>query len=413
MNLNRRDFLLTTSGLLLAPTMGRTQEQAIPLSLPKNAKYASYDTAVIQAMQEYNIPGCAISVLHAGQLVYKQGYGYADLASRQGVTNKSLFRIASLSKFITGMAIHLLIQDGAISLDTCVYDYLKLEPFKVVTPFDERIKKITIRHLLHMRSGMNPGCGEIPQREWKAQGLTIPYSQQDAVRWAFAQSLDSEPGQTFAYNNGGFVVLGEVVRKASKTSYLDFVNTRICAPLRVEPFKEAKWRQEERLRGEVAYYERRQIPGPSLYPEDHGKIVDPPYGAYAAFHLPAAGGLVCNLDTLTAIVSYLGRPSLAGKPILSNASFARMMEKPVAGPVNDGGEPNQFYSCGLYFNMDGNGRVAGIWHGGSLQGAASAISWNIAGYCLVVMANANAVGGDQHYGFKVVGKMREAEKQLR
>ena len=89
-----------------------------------------------------------------------------------------------------------------------------------------------------------------------------------------------------------------------------------------------------------------------------------------------------------------------------------MLENPVPGAVKDG-DPNTYYSCGLFFNFDNNERVFGVWHGGSLQGAASFISWNINGYCLVGMVNANGVEDKQHYGFKVVDKMREAEKLIR
>ena len=268
-------------------------------------------------MQEFNIPGRAVSVLRDGEVLYKQGYGYANSETKQPVTNKSLIRIASLSKFITGMAINLLIQDGTISMDTKVFAYLKLEPFNVATPFDERVKKITVRHLLHMRSGMNLGCGEIPRDHWQKLGMSIPYSQQDAVRWAFAQPMEAEPGVTFGYNNGGFMVLGEMVRKASGMTYLEFVNTRICDPLRIEHFREARWRREDQYPGEVTYYERNLKPGPSLLPEDHGKVVEPPYGAYTAGYAPYGGRWIGVQPRYTDQDSVLSRsPNSRGKTFL-------------------------------------------------------------------------------------------------
>src|SRR5258705_11524280 len=100
-------------------------------------------------------PGCAVSVIKDGQIVYKRGYGMADLDHDIPITPQTVFHVASISKQFTAASIILLAQEGKISLDDEVRKYVpELPDFGM---------PITIRHLIHHSSGLRD--------QWELLGL--------------------------------------------------------------------------------------------------------------------------------------------------------------------------------------------------------------------------------------------------
>ena len=117
-------------------------------------RMASFDRMMRKFMEKHRVPGAALAVTDGGRLVYARGYGYADVATKEKVTPTSLFRIASLSKQITAVAILRLVEQKRLSLNDKVFDILKYEPhLEEGAEFDERQQAITIRHLLEHRGG--------------------------------------------------------------------------------------------------------------------------------------------------------------------------------------------------------------------------------------------------------------------
>jgi CubicO group peptidase (beta-lactamase class C family) len=99
-------------------------------------------------------PGCALSVMQDSQMIYKRGYGMADLDHDVPITPETIFHVASISKQFTAAAIVLLAQDGKLSLDDDVHKYIpELPDFGA---------PITIRHLIHHTSGCD---------QWSLLGL--------------------------------------------------------------------------------------------------------------------------------------------------------------------------------------------------------------------------------------------------
>jgi CubicO group peptidase (beta-lactamase class C family) len=100
-------------------------------------------------------PGCALAVFKNARIVYKRGYGMADLDHDVPIRPESVFHVASISKQFTATAIVLLVQEGKISLDDDVRKYIpELPDFGT---------KITIRHLIHHTSGLRD--------QWSLLGL--------------------------------------------------------------------------------------------------------------------------------------------------------------------------------------------------------------------------------------------------
>src|SRR5207245_145896 len=102
----------------------------------------------------HSIAGGQLAIVKGGKLVYAKSYGMADRSTQEPVTNRSLFRIASVSKPITALAIMKLVQDGKFTLDQPFFPILDLSiPLKPGQQIDPRFRKITIRKLLEHRGG--------------------------------------------------------------------------------------------------------------------------------------------------------------------------------------------------------------------------------------------------------------------
>ena len=167
-------------------------------------------------------PGLALAVVRDGKIVYRKGYGQANLEYGVPNTPATVFHAASLSKQFTAFAIHLLAQEGRLSLDDPVKKYLPELQVEANPP-------ITIRHLLHHTSGLRD--------QWDLltlAGLRLDDGITDndilGLLWQQKQ-LNFAPGQDFLYSNSGYSLLGLIVRRVSGQSLAAFTQERIFTPL--------------------------------------------------------------------------------------------------------------------------------------------------------------------------------------
>src|SRR2546421_2476603 len=115
---------------------------------------AAFDHEIEAFMRDRNVPGGALAVVKDGRLVYARGYGWADSESRTSVKADSLFRIASVSKPITAVAVLKLVQEGRVKVEARALDLVDSQPFlETGKKADERLKTITVRHLLQHTGG--------------------------------------------------------------------------------------------------------------------------------------------------------------------------------------------------------------------------------------------------------------------
>ena len=130
--------------LFLLILCGRSAAQTQPQPLPSNVN-AQVDK-VFEKWDKSDSPGCALGVYRDGEIVYKHGYGMANLNDDVPITPATVFHVASMSKQFMAASIVLLAQQGKLSLDDDVRKYIPELP-----DFGERI---TIRHLVHHTSGL-------------------------------------------------------------------------------------------------------------------------------------------------------------------------------------------------------------------------------------------------------------------
>jgi D-alanyl-D-alanine carboxypeptidase len=119
MNFRKTVFTITMAGCFIC-AIPRNQVQPGHQTLPMDS-IPQVDTVVARFMKKYDVPGMSIAIAKDGKLVYAKGYGYANKATGEKVTPSHLFRIASVSKPITAVAVLQLVETGRLSLDAKVF----------------------------------------------------------------------------------------------------------------------------------------------------------------------------------------------------------------------------------------------------------------------------------------------------
>jgi CubicO group peptidase (beta-lactamase class C family) len=218
------------------------------------------DAKVMSFLDKYDIPGAAAAVAYQGRLVYARGFGYADEEAKEAVQPGSLFRLASVSKTVTGMALSKLVEDGLVSLEDKVFgpDGI-LNDAQYQTIGDARVLDMKVWHLLTHTSGFHGETEGDPQFEQvkiaRALGVAPPASHSDVISYVLANDdLEFAPGTQYLYSNVGYNVLGRIVEKRTGMTYEEYVRS-LLAQIGVSDMYIAGSLQDERRSGEVKYYD--------------------------------------------------------------------------------------------------------------------------------------------------------------
>jgi CubicO group peptidase (beta-lactamase class C family) len=180
---------------------------------------------VDKVFEKYNrtdSPGCAVGVYKDGTILYKHGYGMANLNDDVTITPQTVFHVASMSKQFTAASILLLQQQGKLSIDDDVHKYIPELP-----DFGEHI---TLRHLMHHTSGMRDQWSLLELAGWRYSQDLITDDDVMSVL-VHQKALNFKPGEKYMYSNTGFTLLAIVVKRVSGTSFREFTDKNIFQPL--------------------------------------------------------------------------------------------------------------------------------------------------------------------------------------
>ncbi len=165
-------------------------------------------------------PGMSVIVIRDGKVLFKRAYGLADVEAGTPNTTGTTFRLASISKQFTAMAILMLMERGRLRLDSHLSDFFP--------DFPEYGREITIRHLLTHTAGLPDYVALIPG------GQKEQLNDQDALHLLEQQKSGSfPPGTRFEYSNSGYVLLGLIVARASGEPFARFLQKNIFQPLQM------------------------------------------------------------------------------------------------------------------------------------------------------------------------------------
>ncbi len=303
-----------------------------------------------EKMGETRLPGLSVAAVQGGEVVWHGAFGFRDLERGLPTTPATLYGIGSITKSFTALAVMQLAEEGKLSLDSPVREYI---PEFELRPLGEEVR---IRHLLTHSSGIPALAYAEALIRWvtEADGKWLPIGGQkdflifmsDAGDWAVAR-----PGERWFYLNEGYALLGAVIEACSGLPYQDYVRRRILEPLGMERSFFRKEEVDADRDAAVPYIitrEGKQLP--SRYP----------YGP-----ISSDGGLISNvLDLARYVLLYLGRGSFGGKRLLSQDSVEEM-ERPWIPLPYSGAFGKESYGYGLQITANFLGRKL-VGHGGSV-----------------------------------------------
>lgn len=179
------------------------------------------DEVVKASIKQQYIPGLALAIIQKGCTLEMRGYGLANLEHNVLVTPETVFELGSITKPFTALAISHLVEQGKITLDDKISDYLAALP--------DSWNSITIWHLLTHTSGIADYFSAIDASQ---SSLWQPhYLNKKIIEVVADLPLKFQPGEDAEYCNTGFVLLGFLLEEISNKTYADFIQEVICEPL--------------------------------------------------------------------------------------------------------------------------------------------------------------------------------------
>lgn len=166
-------------------------------------------------------PGCALAIVKDGRILYKRGYGMANLEHGVPISASTVMDTASISKQFTAMCVLLLAEQGKLTLDDDIRKYLP------EMPRYENV--ITIRHLIHHTSGIREYVALMKLAGMRDDDYYTDGELLDML--ARQKNLNFKPGDQFSYSNSGYFLLGQIVKRASGMTLREYADRNIFKPL--------------------------------------------------------------------------------------------------------------------------------------------------------------------------------------
>jgi len=321
------------------------------------ADIATIDAQVQTFLSTYNVAGASLAVSKNGKLVYRKGYGFADKETSEKVTADNRFRLASISKTYTGVAIMKLVQEGKLSLNDKVFGTGAILGTQYgIAPYSANLSNITVKNLLH-----NAGGG------WGGSSGGDPIDQNPAMdnnaflNWVIINKpVAYAPGTRYDYSNMGFFILGRIIEKVSGKTYSDYIKQDIASVINDRATDTAGAKLTDRKSNEVKYY---------------GQGTDAPYVYIIALkRRDADGGLMTTASDLLRLVTAIDG-SATRPDILNATSLASLTTGSGPAPLNPG------YGLGI-------GLWGEKWYNyGSLPGTRTGFMRSSNGNCIALLLN--------------------------
>lgn len=288
---------------------------------------------IVDTMRVLGAPGASVTVIKEGKVVWSEGFGWADMEQQVAVTPLTRFRIGSVSKSLTSLALGLLVQEGKLDLDAPIQRY--------VPSFPQKQAPITIRELAGHTAGIRHYRGNemLIQRHYGSVTEALDIFSRDTLLFT--------PGARFSYSSYGFNLLSAAIERAAGEPFVQFMARRVFEPMG--------------LRHTVAEYPDSLIPFRAHFytRADSGNgIVNAPFVDNS--YKWAGGGFLSTTDDL----ARLGQLLLDGAALKPETRQLLWTSQ----RTTDGKETG--YGMGWFVDRDAAGRRRVYHSGGSVGGTA-------------------------------------------
>jgi CubicO group peptidase (beta-lactamase class C family) len=295
------------------------------------------------------IPGVTLAVAVDGQIVYSEGFGYADLEQRVPVWPTTKFRIGSVSKSLTSVALVQLVEQGKIDLDAPVQKY--------VPSFPDKGAVITTRLVAGHLAGIRHYQGDefLIQKHYDSVLDGLKIFQDDP--------LVSPPGKEFHYSSYGFNLVSAVIESAAKENFLTYMHNNVFIPLGLR--STVPDQPSEIIPQRARFYDQ-----PKDKPEENAPYVDNSYKW-------AGGGFLSSSEDLVKFGSALLQPGFL-KPESLRLLFTSQK-------TTDGKESG--YGIGWFVGKSKSGQRIYQHSGGSVGGTSQLILYPDAHVVVAMICN--------------------------
>lgn len=289
------------------------------------------DVHTPEALKENHVPGLALAIIEDGEVIFKKGYGFADVTKKEEVNAKTGFNIGSISKMFTAWGIMKLAEEGKLDLEEPASNYISSWKLPL-SEFDE--SKVTIRNLLQHTAGLSVhGYNGYEKKE----ALTsTKESLLGSTREEEQVQLTMQPETKWQYSGGGYTLLQLIIEELTGKSFAVYMDEAVFKPLKM---KHTSFDIDKSIvkKSAKAY-------------DEQGKEIP-----LRLFNAQAAAGLHTTLDDLI----IFAMASFTDNPVLSKKSIDELIRPTDLSRGN--------YGMGyMVMNRFGNFTLSG--HGGSNEG---------------------------------------------
>lgn len=338
------------------PVAARAQALALPAAPVAGRYVAAVDSAramLRDSLARRGLPGLSVAVAVDGEMVWSEGFGYADVENRVAATPLTRFRVASVSKPMTAAAIARLVEEGRLDLDAPVQRYVPGFPRKdphVVTP---RLLAGHLAGIRHYRTASETVDAGRRHYETVAQSLEIFRD----------DPLEHAPGTRYLYSSYGWNLLAAVVEGASGEPFLPHVRERVFLPLGMR--HTVAEHQDSIIEGRARFYDRTA----------DGRLVNAPWVDNS--YKWAGGGFLSTAEDVARFGSAHLRPGYL------KAASLRLLWTPQR--TADGRETG--YGVGWSSGRDEAGRRTVSHSGGAVGGSAFLLVYPEQGVVVAMLTN--------------------------
>lgn len=344
----------TTLPGLLRP-LSSVADDAAPTSLPEQERSVLSGIAKT-FLGQFKAPGLSVAIARHGQLVYQEGFGFADTEKREPLNPRHTFRIASVSKPITSAGIFSFMEQGKLQLQDRVFGPKGLLGADFETPLSAPLNAITVHHLL------THTCGGWSNAKRDPMFVNSAMKHRELIEWTIKNiPLEHEPGTHYAYSNFGYCLLGRIIEKVSGLSYVEAIQQNIFQKCDMNSMKLAGNTLAERAEHEVVYA---------------GQNNENPYSMNIR-RMDAHGGWSGTPTDLVKFAFHVD--GFDNMPDILRADTIKTMTTPSSVHAN--------YACGWVVN-----KVPNWWHNGSIPGVTTILVRTASGLCWAAFANTRAAG---------------------
>jgi CubicO group peptidase (beta-lactamase class C family) len=367
-NLTRRSLIKTMAGTVAAGILysGAFAQQEQNGSQLPGRENGELHRLVAAFKRQFRVPGFSVAISRNGQFAYDRSFGLADRQDSLQVTTSNLFRIASLSKPITAVAIFTLVEKGRLHLDDKVFGPSGILATKYGKGTDKQyVSDITVDHLLTHTAGGWPADSTDPMFQHDS------WDQTKLISWTLENlPLTYPPGQHWAYSNFGYCLLGRVIEQISGQSYDDYVQATVLAPCGISGVRIAENSMKHRAKNEVIYY---------------GQYGEDPYKMNVT-RMDSHGGWIATPSNLVQFLDHLGSPNIPS--VLKPETLRLIFTPSPAYPQNSDAK----YARGWMVRNNGTGSR---WHNGSMPGSTTIMVQTGTGLCWAALANTRTQPHDE------------------